>query len=75
MSQRPGSNPSAGRAIPPLDRKPEIQAVRLALPVCAMEQEVVEAVNQNDVVVLCGETGSGKSTQVPQFLYEYGYAR
>jgi len=40
-----------------------------------MEQEVVEAVGSNDIVILCGETGSGKSTQVPQFLYEYGYGR
>jgi hypothetical protein len=38
-----------------------------------MEQEIVEAITLNDVVILCGETGSGKSTQVPQFLYEAGF--
>jgi HrpA-like RNA helicase len=40
-----------------------IQAARLNLPVCGMEQEIVEAITLNDVVILCGETGSGKSTQ------------
>jgi HrpA-like RNA helicase len=29
-----------------------------------MEQEIVETIGLNDVVILCGETGSGKSTQV-----------
>ncbi|PIO14419.1 hypothetical protein AB205_0096990 [Aquarana catesbeiana] len=33
----------------------------------------MEAIKENPVVVLCGETGSGKTTQVPQFLYEAGY--
>lgn len=46
---------------------------RMKLPICAMEQEIVEAVHQNPVLILCGETGSGKSTQVPQFLYEAGH--
>jgi ATP-dependent RNA helicase DHX37/DHR1 len=58
-----------------VQRREEIQAVRMQLPVCGMEQEIVEAVLENHVIVLCGETGSGKSTQVPQFLYEFGYAR
>ena len=33
----------------------------------------MEAITDHSVVVLCGETGSGKTTQVPQFLYEAGY--
>ena len=55
-----------------VNRDPSIQENRLRLPVCSMEQEIVEAISSNDVVIICGETGSGKSTQVPQFLYEYG---
>uniref|UniRef100_A0A8D2N4C5 RNA helicase n=1 Tax=Zonotrichia albicollis TaxID=44394 RepID=A0A8D2N4C5_ZONAL len=34
----------------------------------------MEAINDNPIVIICGETGSGKTTQVPQFLYEAGYA-
>ena len=48
---------------------------RLSLPILAEEQVVMEAINDHDIVVLCGETGSGKTTQVPQFLYEAGYHR
>ena len=35
----------------------------------------MEAIKANDIIVLVGETGSGKTTQVPQFLYEGGFAR
>ncbi|KAL3664978.1 hypothetical protein V7S43_010153 [Phytophthora oleae] len=56
-----------------LSRKPEIQLARMQLPVCSSEQEIMEAITDNDVIILCGETGSGKTTQVPQFLYEAGY--
>ncbi|XP_005106554.1 probable ATP-dependent RNA helicase DHX37 [Aplysia californica] len=58
----------------PLNRKPEMQEGRLKLPILAEEQVVMEAINENPVVIICGETGSGKTTQVPQFLYEAGYA-
>ena len=57
-----------------LRRPHDVVSARMNLPVAQMEQEIVEAINLNDVIILCGETGSGKSTQVPQFLYEYGYA-
>jgi len=48
----------------PVFRTPEIQAARLNLPITSEEQSIVEAINENDVVVLAGETGSGKTTQV-----------
>ena len=47
-----------------VNRKPKIVAIRSQLPVCAMEQEIMEAINYHDVVIICGETGSGKTTQV-----------
>ncbi|CAI5742093.1 unnamed protein product [Hyaloperonospora brassicae] len=56
-----------------LSRDSKIQMARMQLPVCSSEQEIMEAITDNDVIILCGETGSGKTTQVPQFLYEAGY--
>ena len=47
----------------------------MELPVCAEEQRVMEAVTENDVVIVVGETGSGKTTQIPQFLFEAGYGQ
>ncbi|ENN77660.1 hypothetical protein YQE_05954, partial [Dendroctonus ponderosae] len=57
-----------------LARSKEIQAARLKLPILAEEQQIVEIINENPIVIISGETGSGKTTQVPQFLYEAGYA-
>ncbi len=57
-----------------VSRDPEIQTARLQLPILGEEQAVMEAIKENEIVLLVGETGSGKTTQVPQFLYEAGYA-
>lgn len=43
-----------------LDRKPEVQEARMKLPILADEQSIVEAINDNTVVIITGETGSGK---------------
>ncbi|KAI9822253.1 MAG: putative ATP-dependent RNA helicase DHR1 [Thelocarpon impressellum] len=56
-----------------VERTPEVLEARLALPVVAEEQKIMEAVHNNPVVVVWGATGSGKTTQLPQFLYEAGY--
>lgn len=55
-------------------RTEEIQAARLKLPILTEEQQIMELINENSVVIIAGETGSGKTTQIPQFLYEAGYA-
>ncbi|KAJ2087666.1 putative ATP-dependent RNA helicase DHR1 [Coemansia sp. RSA 986] len=54
-------------------RDESIQEQRMKLPVYAEEQQIMEAIVENPVIVLSGETGSGKTTQVPQFLFEAGY--
>ncbi|GAP91733.1 putative DEAH-box RNA helicase [Rosellinia necatrix] len=56
-----------------VERDSSIQEARLKLPVVAEEQRIMEAIHNNNVVIICGATGSGKSTQVPQMLFEAGY--
>jgi ATP-dependent RNA helicase DHX37/DHR1 len=56
-----------------LSRPQDVQEARLALPIVSEEQSIMEAILLNPVVIVCGETGSGKTTQVPQFLYEAGF--
>lgn len=43
---------------------------RQRLPVFQHRSRVVEALKRHRVVVIAGETGSGKSTQIPQFILE-----
>ncbi|XP_027705589.1 probable ATP-dependent RNA helicase DHX37 [Vombatus ursinus] len=70
-SQAPSAKPAI---FVPVDRSAEIQEARLKLPILSEEQVIMEAVAENPTVIICGETGSGKTTQVPQFLYEAGYS-
>jgi ATP-dependent RNA helicase DHX37/DHR1 len=54
-------------------RSEELEHARIQLPVVREEQRIMEAIHNNNCIVICGETGSGKTTQVPQFLFEAGY--
>lgn len=67
------ANPSRKAFSVQVKRSPEIQEARLKLPIVAEEQKIMEAVYNNSIVVIWGATGSGKTTQVPQFLYEGGF--
>lgn len=45
-----------------------------ALPVSSRRADILKAVRENQVVVIAGETGSGKTTQLPKMLIELGLA-
>ncbi|KAK2012707.1 helicase associated domain-containing protein [Colletotrichum eremochloae] len=57
---------------------PRYQAMlqgRMQLPMWNFKQQVTDAVEREQVVIVCGETGCGKSTQVPAFLLEHQLAQ
>ncbi|KAG6623943.1 putative DEAD/DEAH box RNA helicase [Phytophthora cinnamomi] len=54
-------------------RTPPVEATRL--PVCGYREQILELVDRNQLVVLSGDTGCGKSTQIPQFLLDDALAR
>ena len=40
------------------------------LPVVARREDIARAIRENQVVIICGETGSGKTTQLPKICLE-----
>ena len=48
-------------------------ASRAALPIFPFRQQLLDAVAAHQVLIIVGETGSGKTTQIPQYLLEAGY--
>ncbi len=42
------------------------------LPVAARREEILKAIQQHQVVIICGETGSGKTTQLPKMCLDLG---
>ena len=68
---RPRPAPRGARevhAIPPITY-PE------SLPVSARRDEIAQAIRDHAVVIVCGETGSGKTTQLPKIALELGRGR
>ncbi|XP_074616242.1 uncharacterized protein LOC141875763 [Acropora palmata] len=52
----------------------ECHRLDAALPMYAKKSLIIETIKDNQVCVVLGETGSGKSTQMTQYLYEAGFA-
>ncbi|KAG1347828.1 pre-mRNA-splicing factor ATP-dependent RNA helicase DEAH1 [Cocos nucifera] len=52
-----------------------LQEERKTLPIYPYREELLQAVHDHQVLVIVGETGSGKTTQIPQYLHEAGYTK
>jgi len=50
-----------------------IEETRKSLPIYTYREELLEAIKQHQVLIVVAETGSGKTTQLPQYLHEAGY--
>ena len=48
---------------------------RKKLPVYPYREEFLQAVKEKKILVVVGETGSGKTTQIPQYLHEAGWSK
>ena len=57
------------------DKANALLKCRNKLPIWTHTQEIRDSLHSNNVLLLAGETGSGKSTQVPQFLIDELWCR
>ena len=53
----------------------KIQVGRKSLPIYPYREDLLTAIADHQVLVVVGETGSGKTTQIPQYLHEVGYTQ
>lgn len=54
------------------EKKKTIKEIRESLPAFQFRDKIIETIQKNKITIIVGETGSGKTTQIPQYLYEAG---
>ncbi|KAF9046466.1 pre-mRNA splicing factor [Panaeolus papilionaceus] len=54
-------------------RAKTIEETRKNLPIYQYKEQLIEAIKEHQVLIVVAETGSGKTTQLPQYLHEAGY--
>ncbi|KAL7521769.1 hypothetical protein ACHAWX_006451 [Stephanocyclus meneghinianus] len=58
----------------PATKHEKILEGRKKLPVYPYREDFLMALKEHQILILVGETGSGKTTQIPQYLHEVGYS-
>ncbi|CAD8097611.1 unnamed protein product [Paramecium sonneborni] len=43
---------------------------RMQLPIFQFRDKIIKSIRENQVIIIAGETGCGKTTQIPQYIYE-----
>lgn len=82
-TQKPARTPKRKRS-PAAPRRPNPERIarRAAaipkltwpdLPVCARRSDLLQTIREHPVTIVCGDTGSGKTTQLPKILLELGH--
>ena len=56
-------------------KKLSLKETKESLPIFPFRDELIQAIRDNQVLIVEGETGSGKTTQVPQYLHECGFTK
>jgi ATP-dependent helicase HrpA len=73
LTKAPSVSPTLGPTLP--DITPLLITFPEALPVSARREEIALAITKHQVVIVCGETGSGKTTQLPKIALQLGRGR
>jgi len=77
--QMPGTKDKEKEAEPRLSehekKRMSLKETKESLPVFPFRDDLIAAVSEHQVLIIEGETGSGKTTQIPQYLHEAGYTK
>ncbi|GAO47607.1 hypothetical protein G7K_1807-t1 [Saitoella complicata NRRL Y-17804] len=74
-SNKFASHLKASEGVSEFARSKSLREQREFLPAFAVREELLNVIRDNQVVIVVGETGSGKTTQLTQFLHEDGYSK
>lgn len=71
--QMPGTRKDEPEVSESEKKKQTIEETQKSLPIYPFKKDLIAAMEEHQVLIIEGETGSGKTTQIPQYLHQAGY--